>query len=81
MNDQNQSKPIEIFSGSSWEVEMLKTILEDQQIKSFVKDEFIGSIAPHYSAGGVGAVKLLISDTDLEKAAPIVKEFEQNKSN
>ncbi|MGQ1909396.1 putative signal transducing protein [Marinifilum sp. RC60d5] len=81
MNDQNQIKPVEIYAGSSWEVEMLKTILEDYNIKSFVKDEFIGSIAPHYSAGGVGAVKLLIADADLEKATPIVKEFEQNKSN
>ncbi|MCT4601419.1 MAG: DUF2007 domain-containing protein [Marinifilum sp.] len=75
-----KTKPIEIYAGSSWKVELLKTILEDNNIKSFVKDKFIGTLTPHYSAGGVGAVKLCISSGDLERAKPFVKEFEKNKS-
>jgi hypothetical protein len=74
-----ESKPIEIFSGSLWEVELLKTILEDHEIMSFVKDEFIGTLAPHYTAGGVGSVKLWISDKDIERCQPLVEEFLKNR--
>ncbi|NOU61809.1 putative signal transducing protein [Marinifilum caeruleilacunae] len=71
---------IEVYTGLAWEVEMLKTILADHQIKSFVKDEYIGTIAPHYSGGAIGAVKLCILSGDMESAKPLIEEFVQNKT-
>ena len=77
--NQKENKPIEIYAGSSWEVELLKTILEDHQIKCFVKDEFIGTIAPHHTVGA-GSVKLWISENDYERAQPLINKFEKNKT-
>ncbi|WP_421919869.1 putative signal transducing protein [Marinifilum sp.] len=77
--NETENKLIEVYAGLSWEVEMLKSILEDHEIKAFVKDEFIGTLAPHYTAGGVGAVKLCISSADLDRAKPLVEKFLKNK--
>ena len=71
---------IEIFSGNVIEVEMLKGLLNDAGIEAVLKDENIGSIAPWYAApGGVGAVKLIISEADLENAKPIVEAYIKNQ--
>ncbi|MDQ2177122.1 putative signal transducing protein [Marinifilum sp. D714] len=71
---------MEVYTGLSWEVEMLKTILEDHKINSFIKDGYTGIIAPHHSGGTAGAVKLCISSGDLENAKPIIEEFLENKT-
>ena len=45
-------------------------------IKCFIKDEIMGRLAPFYtSVGGVGAVKLIIPESELENAQPIVENF------
>jgi hypothetical protein len=77
-NDINQ--PVEIFSGTIWEAETLKSLLENAEIKVFLKDEITGTLAPWQSApGGVGSVKVVVSGSDSEKAMLIVKEYKGNK--
>jgi len=76
MKKANRNDLTEIFSGSAIEAEMVKSILKDSEIESFLKDEYMGTIAPWQSApGGVGSVKVLISSLDYTQAKKIVEKF------
>ena len=76
MNSEHEIPIIEVFSGSFIEVGMVKTLLEDAEIRVFIKDEIMGSLNPwHTSSGGFGAVKIFVSNSDKEKAEQIVTEY------
>ena len=65
-----------VYAGNSIEAGILKGLLEDDGIKVFLKDEFMGSIFPGYvTGGGGGAVKVIIAKSDLDRAKPIVQTF------
>ena len=65
-----------MFAGTPVETTVLKGLLEDAGIAAFLKDEMMGGIAPWYVApGGAGAVKVVIANADVAKAAPIVLDF------
>lgn len=71
---------LEIFAGTSIDAQIVRNLLEGSDIKSFLKDENMGTIAPwHVSAGGAGAVKIIINSNDYDKAKLIIKEYEENK--
>jgi hypothetical protein len=74
-----QSELVKVFSGTTWQAEMVKSLLENAEIKAFVKDSIMGTLAPWYTApGGAGSVKVLVSSTDFEIAKQIVSEYEAN---
>jgi hypothetical protein len=71
---------MEVFAGSLIEAEIVKSILRDSDILAFLKDENMGTIAPwHVSAGGAGAVKIIINSDDYEKAKLIIEKYEESK--
>lgn len=73
MKNDNKVKAIVIYSGSPWEAGLVKSMLEDAGIMTFLKDEAMGSIAPFdVIPGGAGAVKVVIADKDEERAAEII---------
>lgn len=75
----NDIEPVEVFSGSIWEAELLKSLLENAEIETFLQDENTGTIAPWYTApGGAGSVKVVVSSRDYNEAKTIVEEFEKN---
>jgi hypothetical protein len=79
MKTDKEIEGIEIFAGTAWEAGMVKSLLEDSEIKAFLKDEIVGIYYPWYSApGGAGAVKIFVSSRDYEKARSVVEEFERN---
>ncbi|MBC8320666.1 MAG: DUF2007 domain-containing protein [Bacteroidetes bacterium] len=66
-------KIIEIFSGNLWEAELIKSLLEDSKIRSFLKNNVLSSYAydPAFSEG----VKVMISNSDSPKAQEIVDAY------
>lgn len=81
MKTSKPSTPVEIFSGDLYEAEMVKNLLENENIEAFLKDEYIGTIAPWYSApGGAGSVKVIVLSEYYDKARLIVEEYERLKS-
>ncbi len=80
MKKNNENQPVVIFTGHAWESEMLVNILENEGIKSFINNEVIGTLFPFYSTPGMGAVKVVVSQNDVEKAKPLVEDFEKNRS-
>ncbi len=80
MSEKGQDKLVEIFSGSSIEAEIVKSILNDNEIESYLKDEYMGTIAPwQASPGGVGSVKVVIPSTFYRQAKTIVEKYMNSK--
>ncbi len=74
----NKEDSIVIFSGTGWQAQMVKSLLETSGINSFIKDEVIGTLLPWYSGGGGTSVKVVIQHKDVQKAKAIVEEYERN---
>jgi hypothetical protein len=75
----NESAFVVVFVGHTVEADFLKSLLESEGIKVFLRNEAMGTIAPFYvEAAGAGAVKVVVQRDDLDIAAPIVREFVEN---
>ena len=47
MKEEDYSKAIEVFSGSPWEAEIIKGLLERNDIRCVIKDGIIGPLGPY----------------------------------
>ena len=47
MKEEDFSKSIEVFSGSPWEAEIIKGLLESNNILCVIKDGIMGTLAPY----------------------------------
>ncbi len=68
---------IEIFCGTLWEAEMIKTLLKEAAIESFLKNTILNSYAyePIQSEG----VQVMIRSTDAAEAHLIIKAYFKNR--
>ena len=77
----NSNDLVIVFAGDTFQASHAKNVLENNGIHAFLKDEFIGSIAPWHSApGGAGAVKVSVPVRDREKAMDIIQQFMDNNT-
>jgi hypothetical protein len=75
-----QNTPVEVFAGDAWEAALVKSLLENAEIETFLKDEIRGTMTPwHISPGGMDAVKVVVASQDYEKAMQVVIDFESNR--
>lgn len=79
MKKQKDSEPVLVFTGQSWEAEMLKNLMENNGIEAYINNEHIGTLFPFYTTPGMGAVRLVVSKSDYENARNIVAEFEKDR--
>lgn len=78
MKNGDELVPVEVFAGDYLEASIIKEILEDNDIVVFLKDEILGSIAPYYvSAGGINAVKVVVSKSEEEASLKLIKEYKE----
>ena len=47
MKEEDYSRAIEVFSGSPWEAEIIKGLLESNDIRCVIKDGIMGTLAPY----------------------------------
>ena len=64
-----------VYSGNIVQADLLKCLLQSEGIAALLQDEFVGMIAPYVSPGGAGAVKVLIAESDFDRARTIVDDF------
>jgi len=75
------SKQIEVFAGNIIEAGMVCSLLESAGIHAYLKNEIMGTMNPWFvSAGGVGAVKVLVSSIDFEKARFVVDTYRDSSN-
>lgn len=67
---------IKVFSGSTVIVQRLKTILEEQNIQSIYKNQGESALIAGFG-GPINFAELFILNTDYEKAAELIKEYQK----
>jgi hypothetical protein len=79
MKTNDETEPIEVFAGTIWQVEMVKSLLENASVNAYLVDEIMGTMNPWLTAaGGAGPLKVFVSKTDYENAKQVVDEYEKN---
>jgi hypothetical protein len=69
-------KLIEVFSGTPWEAEMVKSLLEDAEITAAIRNSVLQSnmYDPIYASG----TKVVVLETDGARASEIVNGYYEN---
>jgi len=81
MDKKDDIHSVLVFAGSATEAAIVKSLLDNAEIQSFLKDEVFGTLEPWVvEPGGVGAVKVIVSSRDAEKAQLVVDDYEKNKT-
>ena len=62
MKEEDYSKAIEVFSGSPWEAEIIKGLLE-------IKDGIMGTLAPYITP----SVSVLVTEDQYEAATALIR--------
>jgi len=71
---------IEVFTGTPWEAELVKGLLESAGIEAALKDDNLGSMAPSMSVNlGPGGMRVIVAAEDYEVASQLVEARENKK--
>ena len=79
MKPDNTIRPVEVFTGTTWETALLKSMLDDAEIESYFSNEITGSLnggVPNPFLGG--NITIVVSSNDYDVASRIVDEFVAN---
>lgn len=75
MKDEDNSRLVEVFSGSRWEVELIKGLLESNNIAAALKDGLMTTIAPYISP----TASVMVNEIDYEGAMEIIRAREKEE--
>jgi hypothetical protein len=68
--------PVVVFTGTVWQAEQLRGLLDNAGIEAFLRDEVMGRIdAPALAAGAIGAVKLVVTREHAAHAEQVLRDF------
>ena len=76
MYDVNNEKLVTVFAGTAWQAELIKGMLDANDIPCAIMDETIGAITSSYAGFGKG-VLVVVNEEDKEKALEIIKEQQE----
>jgi len=80
MKNKDEAEVVEIYAGTIWQAEMVKSLLNDEGIEAYLKDEVNGTMFPWIvAAGGSGSVTVVVAGEDADKALIIVERYESNQ--
>lgn len=69
MKEEDYSRSVEVFSGSPWEAEIIKGLLESNGIRCVIKDGIMGTLAPYIAP----AVSILVTEDQYEAATELIR--------
>lgn len=77
MKEDKDTRVVEVFTGSPWEAEFIKGLLESNGIESILKDGGgLAALAPYYIGQEIA---VLVNEDDYENAMEIVRNREKGK--
>lgn len=75
MKEDDNSRLVEVFSGSRWETELIKGLLESNDIAAALKDGLMTTIAPYISP----TATVMVNESDYEAAMEIIRSREKEE--
>jgi hypothetical protein len=72
MQSENRNKLIEVFAGTLWQAEIVKGLLEANNIQCTIIDETIGAVISPYSPA-IGDVIVAVNNSDKKQAIEIIE--------
>lgn len=72
MTDVNKEKLVMVFSGTLWQAELIKGLLDSNGIPCAIMDETIGAVTSSY-AGLDGTVLVVVNEEDKARALEIIE--------
>lgn len=76
MNEVNE-KLVTVFTGTVWQAEIIKGLLDTNEIPCAIMDETIGAITSSYAGLGKG-VLVVVNEEDEKKALELINSQEEN---
>ena len=76
MKEEDKSKLVEVFTGSPWEAELVKSLLGNSDIEA-VKDGMVVNVVLPATAVDVS---VLVNEKDYEAAMEVVREYEKREN-
>lgn len=67
--EEDNTQSVEVFSGSPWEAEIIKGLLESNGILSVIKDGIMGTLAPYIAP----SVSVMVMEDQYEAAKELIK--------
>lgn len=77
MKEEDKSKLVEVFRGSLWEAELVKSLLGNAEVNAVLKDGIVVNIVLPVTAVEVA---VLVNEKDFEAAREVVSEYERKKN-
>lgn len=77
MKEKDTSKLIEVFKGSLWEAELVKSLLDNNDVPCVLKDGMVVNVVLPSSAV---EVTVLVNEENFESAMEVVREYEKKKN-
>lgn len=77
MKEEDKSKLVEVFKGSLWEAELVKSLLENNDIESALKDGMVVNIVLPETAIDVAVI---VNEADYEAAMEVVRAYEKKEN-
>ena len=71
MKEEDKSKLIEVFTGSPWEAELVKSLLGNSDIEAVTKDGMVVNVVLPATA---------VDEKDYEAAMEVVREYEKREN-
>ena len=76
MVDVNKEKLVTVFTGTVWQAELIKGVLETNGIPCAIMDETIGAVTSPYAGLGKG-VLVVVNEEDKEQAYEAIKQNQE----
>lgn len=70
-------KLIELYDGNLFDCQMIKNLLEEEGIESFINNEIIGNRGGNIFRPG-GGIKIVVSDESFDRARVVVDRYEKS---
>ena len=75
LTDNIESNSVEVFAGTAWEVGLVQSLLENAEIKAYVRYGGKGTMAPWDSKGCFPMNRIMVSSEDYEKVKEVVTQY------
>lgn len=73
--EEDKTKLIEVYTGSLWEAELVRTMLGDNGIETAIKDALLPNLT---LPAIIMDVSVLVNEIDYEPAMEVVRAYEKN---